>query len=91
MSRVTTPAPYIVGTPPSLPGGDAVYLAAQLQAIATSIAGLRLMSPQAAAEVPKTLNDGMQRLARAPWWPVVGQTADAWVYYDLPTGTWLYL
>lgn len=93
MSRTPGPAPtgYVVGATPLIAGGDAVYLGRQLQAISDSILSLVRLTPQPATTPPRTLTDGMQRLARAPWWPVVGQTADRWVYFDGPTGTWLYL
>lgn len=88
MTKSSAPPLYTVASPPTIPGGDAVYLAAQLAAIANSLSGVRLMTPQSAAVAPKVLQDGMLRLSRDPWRPVSGQTADAWVYYDAAGATW---
>lgn len=90
MTKSSAPPLYTVASPPSIPGGDAVYLAAQLAAIANSLSGIRAMTPQSATAAPKVLLDGMTRLARNPWRPVAGQTADAWVYYDAAGAVWRY-
>lgn len=88
MTKSSAPPLYTVAAPPSIPGGDAVYLAAQLGAIANSLSGIRAMTPQSATVAPKALLDGMVRLSRDPWRPVSGQTADAWVYWDAAGGIW---
>lgn len=88
MTKSSAPPRYVVGSTPSLPGGDAVYLDSQLSAIANSLAGINLMTPQSATAAPKTLLDGMMRLSRNPWRPVSGQTVDQWVYWDAAGSVW---
>lgn len=84
-------APFVAATIPIIPGGDAAYTQTSLQNLTDTVAKLVLMCPQSAVSVPKKLKDGMIRLARSPWYPVSGQTADAWVYYDAAGGIWSYL
>lgn len=88
MTKSSSPPLYTVAAPPSIPGGDAIYLASQLTAIANSLSGLRTLAAQSATVAPKVLLDGMIRLARNPWRPVAGQTADAWVYWDAAGSVW---
>jgi len=71
-----------------LDGSDSLYVLRELQAIGKSLNSVQLLTPQAAVSVPSTLIDGMQRLARAPWRPVTGQTEDAWVYWDASAAVW---
>lgn len=85
------PVAYTPASQPALSQGSARYLQQQLSAIASSITMLNLLTPQPATEAPKVLLDGMIRLSRSPWRPVSGATTDAWVYYDLPTTSWLLL
>lgn len=82
---------YVPLSQPTLAGGDPLYLQKQLQAISQAIQDLVVVAPQAAVKVPPVLIDGMIRLARSPWYPVSGQTADGWVYYDSPTASWNFL
>jgi hypothetical protein len=88
VTKPSAPPRYVVGSAPALPGGDAVYLDSQLQAIANSLAGINLMTPQSATAAPKTLLDGMMRLSRNPWRPVAGQTTDQLVYWDAAGAVW---
>ena len=88
---MTTQLPLPSYQPLSPPPGasiDPVYLLRELQAIGRAVANLSIMTPQAATTEPPIVFDGMQRLARSPWWPASGQTSDAWVYFDAPTGSW---
>jgi hypothetical protein len=88
-ARSDVPTVYQPTPPGTLPGSDPIYLKNQLQAISDSIASCANLVPQVAAAAPKLLSDGMIRLARSPWHPASGQSTDAWVYYNLPTKTWL--
>lgn len=74
---------------PHPPAFDYRYLMQELRHISYSVKTLIDMTPQPATQAPKTLKDGMMRLARSPWHPAAGQTQDAWVYWDAPTATWL--
>ncbi len=65
-----------------------IWLQGASRMIETTVAEISLMTPQAATAAPKTVRDGMVRLARSPWRPASGQSADAWVYFDAPSGTW---
>lgn len=75
---------------PSL-GASAASIGRELAAIKRTIDGIIRMTPQATNKAPQALQDGMLRLARDPWRPAAGQVADAWVYYDAPTNSWLLL
>jgi hypothetical protein len=59
--------------------------------LAASVSKLVAFCVSNAKAAPTKPQDGMLRLARSPWWPVSGQTADAWVYYDAAGNTWQYL
>jgi hypothetical protein len=59
-----------------------------LLAVTTQLVQMAVSNAQTAPTPPQ---DGMVRLARYPWWPVSGQTADAWVYYDTSGALWRYL
>lgn len=84
-------APYTPGALPILPTGDGPYVQRELAAINRTIDSLVLMAPQPATQAPKQLADGMIRYARSPFWPVAGQVADAWVWYDQPNAVWKFL
>ena len=90
MSRPTTLRAYERGTPPLLEGGDPRYLQDELGRIESSLSDAFALIPQPATTPPKTLHDGMQRLARAPWRPV-GGTVDLWVYWDALGARWAIL
>lgn len=81
--KTYTPSPSVAPTAGSL--------SREFSAVKAAVDGLVQMTPQAATRAPQTLQDGMIRLARSPWYPAAGQVADGWVYYDLPTDTWLFL
>lgn len=51
----------------------------------TALVGCAVSNSMAA---PKNPQDGQLVLARSPWRPVAGQTADAWVYFDGAAGIW---
>jgi hypothetical protein len=63
----------------------------RITAIYSGFANLISMCVSNAMQEPKVLQDAQVRLARYPWWPVSGQTADNWVYYDEAAGIWRYL
>lgn len=85
------PAAFLPGPQPILPGGDDVYTQKEVQRLTKATQKLYLTSPITVTKAPTAPVDGMIRLARSPWHPVAGQTADAWVYYDATTQTWRYL
>lgn len=89
-SSASTPMPYSPANLPILGDGLAPYLQRELNKIRDAIYTTQRMTPQAASTAPKVLLDGMPRLSRYPWWPVSGQTADAWVYYDAVGKVWRY-
>lgn len=62
-----------------------------VQRLAEALQSTQRMTPQAATKAPNPPIDGMVRLARWPWWPVAGQTADAWVYYDGEGSVWRHI
>lgn len=84
----TFPVPFVRSLQALLPGGDALYLQRELGNVETSINSVLLFLPQVATKEPLEVADGMVRLSRSPWRPVVGTLADAWVYYDAPTAAW---
>jgi hypothetical protein len=94
-TKTSAPTPYIGSTTPVLEGSNQQYLLQELTRIGTAVATTQAMTPQSSVAPPKTSQktnlDGQMRLARYPWWPVSGQTADAWVYYDQAGGVWRYL
>jgi hypothetical protein len=85
------PKGFIRTSVPLLADPSGTYLQNELSAIQASIATLLIFSPSAATKPPTALGDGMIRLSRAPWRPLAGQTADTWVYYDAPSGSWMAL
>lgn len=82
-----TLTPYVRGPVPTLPSASGVWFPTELGKIATASAQVTAMTPQPATAAPSGPQDGMTRLARAPWRPV-GGSVDAWVYFDAPSGTW---
>lgn len=80
---------YTVSPPPSLPASLPNFANTEFRKLEQSLADLFDMTPQATNTVPPAPRDGMIRLAQAPWRPVAGQSANAWVYYD--AGVWRYL
>lgn len=87
---ITTKEPpsYTPAALPLLDGGDSRYLQTELRDLKSVLDTYRLMLPQASVKPPKQLIDGMRRLSRNPWWPVSGQTVDAWVYWDAAGKVW---
>ncbi len=85
---IQAPPPYIPTPMPLLPSGLGPYAQREYEKIGRSLNALVLLTPQGANAEPKTLMDGMVRMSRAPWRPLVGQTDDAWVFYDGPSQTW---
>jgi hypothetical protein len=76
---------------PATQGGWNAFAQKQRDTIEAAINSILLMITQAATAAPKTLIDGMRRLARRPWWPVAGQAQDAWVYWDAAGQLWRFL
>lgn len=83
------PVVFAPSPQPILSGGAETWSKAQLVAIAAALESTQSLTPQASTKAPKVLIDGMMRLARYPWWPASGQTADAWLYYDGAGAVWL--
>ena len=83
---------YVAPTTPILPstaGGDnSRFLLSELATLQAVLASTQNMVPQAAVQAPRMPVDGMQRLSRAPWRPLTGQTVDTWVYFDAPSNSW---
>ena len=90
MARPTAPVAYVQGVIPTETTDLSLFTSDELRKVASSIAMLVLMTPQACTSAPKVLVDAMPRLARSPWRPA-GGTIDAWVYYDQPTASWKFL
>jgi hypothetical protein len=91
MAITTKPPPtYTPQALPILDGGSGKYMQSELQSIKSVLDNYQAMLPQAAIKAPIKPVDGMIRLSRSPWWPVSGQTADAWVYWDAAGQVWLY-
>jgi hypothetical protein len=88
--RTLTPPIYSPQVLPLLPGGEGPYTQAELRRLQTVLAAYQNLLPQASTQAPVNLVDGMIRLARSPWWPVAGQAADAWVYWDAAGVVWRY-
>lgn len=89
MSQDTKPRPYVPLGRGIIDPHDPRYLFDQLNAIAQSLNTLVLLCPQVATKAPHPPQETMIRYAKAPWRPVSGQTADAWVTYV--NGAWAYL
>lgn len=85
---IARPTPFRRTSSPTLAGGDLKYLLDALRRIETTLSDLCLLCPQEADAEPPRRWSGMQRLSRAPWRPLPGQTEDAWVYYDGLSDTW---
>jgi len=89
--KPATLVPYTPQALPLLPAGEGPYMQRELEAIKRTLDALQLMAPQPTTVEPKQLADGMIRYARTPFWPVAGQVADAWVWYDQPNSVWKFL
>jgi hypothetical protein len=85
-----SPVPFVRGAQPILDGGDAAYSRRELDAIKVSLDSTQAFAVYAITKAPDPPLDGMRRLSRWPWWPVSGQAADAWVYYDAVGKVWRY-
>ena len=85
------PIPYTRGDFPTLPGGDTTYVREELSHIQATLDAILTLLPQGAVAAPKRLRHGMVRRSMAPWWPVSGQAADKWVWYDADLPGWAYL
>jgi hypothetical protein len=90
-SKPATLIPYSPQALPLLPMGEGAYTQRELDGIKRTLDSILLMIPQPANKAPLKLADGMIRYARTPFWPVAGQVADAWVWYDLPNAVWKFL
>jgi hypothetical protein len=86
-----TLVPYTPQSLPLLPSGAGPWTQREFQALKASLDALNLMCPQPATKMPSVLADGMIRYARSPFWPVSGQAADAWVWYDQANSVWKFL
>jgi hypothetical protein len=60
-----------------------------LKLIMTAINQLVIMTPQSAIRAPAKPQDGMQRLARAPWCPITANETNVWVYWDVTANSGL--
>lgn len=88
---VTSSAPLLPsqGTMPILGGeGALVWSNQRIKSLLTSVLGLVQMCVCNATQAPASPADGTMKLSRWPWWPVSGQAADAWVFYDQAAGIW---
>lgn len=90
-AKPPTLVPYTPQALPILPGGAPAWTRREFDSLKTVLDAIQLMAPQPATATPKQLADGMIRYARSPFWPVAGQVADAWVWYDLPNAVWKFL
>lgn len=87
--KPTSPPALRVGALPILGGeGTATWTKNRFDQLQNTISSLTAAAVSNAKQVPAPLQDGMIRLARYPWWPVSGQSADAWVYYDACGAIW---
>lgn len=75
------PTPYQRRTPPTGPVSPE-YLRVELTNLQASLNQVIIMLPQAAASAPAQPQQGMMRLALAPWRPLVGTTTDGWVVFN---------
>lgn len=78
---------YNANTPPGTPAS----LAEEFRRLDAALRDLTDFAPRAATREPTKGRDGMIRLSRAPWRPVLSQTVDRWVYFDGATNKWAYL
>ena len=80
--RNPKPTPYAPGLSPILDGGSDAWISRSIDSLSAAMFTTQRMTPIPTTDAPRTALDGQIRLARYPWWPVAGQAADAWVYYD---------
>lgn len=77
------------GAMPILGGeGAQVWANQRIKGLINSVLALIQMAVCNATKAPAVLADGTTKLSRYPWWPVAGQTADGWVYYDQAGAIW---
>lgn len=87
--KPSAPATPSQGSMPIMGGeGAQVWAYARIKTMLNSIASLITCAVSNSMAAPKVPQDGQLLLARAPWRPVSGQTADGWVYYDQAAGIW---
>ena len=85
-SASAVPQSYIPTlTPQSEPGEAKVikWVLANLLKIKTAVDQTTVMTPQSATKAPANPQDGMQRLARAPWCPITAGVTNVWVFFDI--------
>lgn len=77
------------GATPTLEGSGAqVWADQRVKGLIRSVLGLIQMAVCNATKAPTSPADGTTKLSRWPWWPVSGQTADAWVFFDQAAAIW---
>lgn len=87
--KSSTPPGTPQGVQPLLGGNGAqVWARDRVVSLVKAAQQLAAMAVSNALAAPVVPQDGMIRLARWPWWPVSGQTADGWVFYDMAGGVW---
>jgi len=89
--QIGVPGAFPKGLLPIIQGGAEPFAQKQFDQIRNTLQSTLILMPQSATSPPTTLIDGMKRLARAPWRPVAGQGADAWVYWDAVGQVWRFL
>ena len=87
-TKGTVPTAYVPGPSPASPAGYPVYVQTELAKIATAIATICTLLPQAAAVAPARPVENMIRFAKSPWRPI-GGTTDRMVVYV--AGSWVAL
>lgn len=83
MADVSRPKGYQVGTPPTIPGGEALYLQGELRKIAMTLDALVALCPQEANMAPANPRLGMQRYAVDPWASGMSLPSGSWVYFSV--------
>lgn len=87
--KSTLPTPPSQGALPLIEGeGAQVWANARIKSLLNSVTSLIACAVSNSMAAPKIPQDGQLILARAPWRPVAGQTADAWCYFDGAAGIW---
>lgn len=85
------PAPAQGAMPILGDDGAQVWAHQRIKALLNSVTALVGCAVSNLMAAPKTPQDGQLVLSRAPWRPVAGQTADAWVYWDQAGGVWRFI
>lgn len=88
LKQKSVPAAPVMSTLPLTLSGSHPYGQQQMASLKNAIETTQAFTPQTSLKAPSNPTDGMIRLARYPWWPVSGQSADAWVYFDGAGGVW---